>query len=127
MCPLSLSMTDAMLLVAERLEGPFNIEAVMEPIDVKISEAIMTMQDNTMQVSAKVFQGCGHPKPAGMGRSARGITDTFNARFRPYSPEERPTTAAGTSLDPLGSVFGIHDCDSSVLKAVSLGSMTVIP
>ncbi|XP_012696267.1 glypican-6a isoform X2 [Clupea harengus] len=92
---------DAMLLVAERLEGPFNIEAVMEPIDVKISEAIMTMQDNTMQVSAKVFQGCGHPKPAGMGRSARGITDTFNARFRPYSPEERPTTAAGTSLDRL--------------------------
>lgn len=43
-----------MLLVADRLEGPFNIEAVMEPIDVKISEAIMTMQDNTMQVSAKV-------------------------------------------------------------------------
>ncbi|XP_041937249.1 glypican-6a isoform X2 [Alosa alosa] len=92
---------DAMLLVADRLEGPFNIEAVMEPIDVKISEAIMTMQDNTMQVSAKVFQGCGHPKPAGMGRSTRGITDTFNARFRPYSPEERPTTAAGTSLDRL--------------------------
>ncbi|XP_063068363.1 glypican-6a isoform X2 [Engraulis encrasicolus] len=94
---------DAMLLVADRLEGPFNIEAVMEPIDVKISEAIMTMQDNTMQVSAKVFQGCGHPhpKPAGSGRSARGITDTFNARFRPYSPEERPTTAAGTSLDRL--------------------------
>ncbi|KAL6480915.1 hypothetical protein MHYP_G00089950 [Metynnis hypsauchen] len=92
---------DAMLLVAERLEGPFNIEAVMEPIDVKISEAIMTMQDNSMQVSAKVFQGCGHPKPAGMSRSARGISDVFNARFRPYSPEERPTTAAGTSLDRL--------------------------
>ncbi|XP_028836318.1 glypican-6a isoform X2 [Denticeps clupeoides] len=92
---------DAMLLVAERLEGPFNIESVMEPIDVKISEAIMTMQDNTMQVSAKVFQGCGHPKPAGMGRSARGISDVFNTRFRPYSPEERPTTAAGTSLDRL--------------------------
>ncbi|KAM6980116.1 glypican-6a isoform 2-T2 [Aplochiton taeniatus] len=92
---------DAMLLVADRLEGPFNIEAVMEPIDVKISEAIMTMQDNSMQVSAKVFQGCGQPKPAGMGRSARGISDVFNARFRPYSPEERPTTAAGTSLDRL--------------------------
>ncbi|XP_036417912.1 glypican-6-like [Colossoma macropomum] len=92
---------DAMLLVAERLEGPFNIEAVMEPIDVKISEAIMTMQDNSMQVSAKVFQGCGHPKPAGISRSARGISDVFNARFRPYSPEERPTTAAGTSLDRL--------------------------
>ncbi|XP_036401645.1 glypican-6-like [Megalops cyprinoides] len=92
---------DAMLLVAERLEGPFNIEAVMEPIDVKISEAIMNMQDNSVQVSAKVFQGCGQPKPSGMGRTARGISDVFNARFRPYSPEERPTTAAGTSLDRL--------------------------
>lgn len=48
-------MTDAMLLVADRLEGPFNIEAVIEPIDIKISEAIMTMQDNSMQVSAKVL------------------------------------------------------------------------
>ncbi|XP_050964149.1 glypican-6a isoform X2 [Labeo rohita] len=92
---------DAMLLVADRLEGPFNIETVMEPIDVKISEAIMTMQDNSMQVSSKVFQGCGHPKPDGVGRSARGISDVFNSRFRPYSPEERPTTAAGTSLDRL--------------------------
>ncbi|XP_051983051.1 glypican-6a isoform X2 [Xyrauchen texanus] len=92
---------DAMLLVADRLEGPFNIEAVVEPIDVKISEAIMTMQDNSIQVSSKVFQGCGHPKLAGSGRSTRGISDVFNRRFRPYSPEERPTTAAGTSLDRL--------------------------
>lgn len=48
-------LTDAMLLVADRLEGPFNIEAVIEPVDIKISEAIMTMQDNSMQVSAKVL------------------------------------------------------------------------
>uniref|UniRef100_A0A671NUH5 Glypican 6a n=1 Tax=Sinocyclocheilus anshuiensis TaxID=1608454 RepID=A0A671NUH5_9TELE len=40
---------------------------------------------------------------AGVGRSARGISDVFNSRFRPYSPEERPTTAAGTSLDRLVS------------------------
>lgn len=43
-----------MLLVADRLEGPFNIEDVMDPIDVKISEAIMNMQVNSMQVSGKV-------------------------------------------------------------------------
>ncbi|XP_034042057.1 glypican-6-like isoform X2 [Thalassophryne amazonica] len=92
---------DAMLLVAQRLEGPFNIESVMEPIDVKISEAIMNMQDNSGQVSYRVFQGCGQPKPSGMTRSTRGVSDVFNARFRPYSPEERPTTAAGTSLDRL--------------------------
>ncbi|XP_061579410.1 glypican-6-like [Cololabis saira] len=92
---------DAMLLVAQRLEGPFNIESVMDPIDVKISEAIMNMQDNSPQVSYRVFQGCGQPKPAGITRSARGVSDVFSARFRPYSQEERPTTAAGTSLDRL--------------------------
>ncbi|KAF3843206.1 hypothetical protein F7725_002055 [Dissostichus mawsoni] len=43
-----------MLLVAQRLEGPFNIESVMEPIDVKISEAIMNMQENSAQVSFRV-------------------------------------------------------------------------
>nr|XP_012625206.1 glypican-6 isoform X1 [Microcebus murinus] len=96
---------DAMLLVAERLEGPFNIESVMDPIDVKISEAIMNMQENSMQVSAKVFQGCGQPKPAPALRSARSAPENFNTRFRPYNPEERPTTAAGTSLDRLRTVW----------------------
>ncbi|MED6292797.1 Glypican-6 [Characodon lateralis] len=94
-----------MLLVADRLVGPFNIEAVIEPIDIKISEAIMTMQDNSMQVSAKVFQGCGQPKPSAIGRSARGVSDVFSSRFRPFTPEQRPTTAAGTSLDRLRAVW----------------------
>ncbi|XP_038157098.1 glypican-6-like isoform X1 [Cyprinodon tularosa] len=96
---------DAMLLVAQRLEGPFNIESVMEPIDVKISEAIMNMQDNSAQVSFRVFQGCGQPKLAEIQRSARGASDVLNARFRPYNPEEPPTTAAGTSLERLRMVW----------------------
>eukprot|EP00069_Balaena_mysticetus_P000979 bmy_03713T0 len=126
-------MLDAMLMVAERLEGPFNIESVMDPIDVKISDAIMNMQENSVQVSQKVrkagswkgeegarsslrchfrhvttlmpmqvFQGCGPPKPLPAGRISRSISESaFSARFRPFHPEERPTTAAGTSLDRL--------------------------
>lgn len=43
-----------MLSLAERLEGPFNFESVMDPIDVKISDAIMNMQENSMQVTQKV-------------------------------------------------------------------------
>lgn len=43
-----------MLLVADRLRGPFNIKSVLEPIDSKISDAILIMQENSMQVSAKV-------------------------------------------------------------------------
>lgn len=49
-------LLDAMLMVAERLEGPFNIESVMDPIDVKISDAIMNMQENSVQVSQKVMK-----------------------------------------------------------------------
>ncbi|KAL3972668.1 insulin-like 5 [Sarotherodon galilaeus] len=95
---------DAMHSLAERLEGPFNFESVMDPIDVKISEAIMNMQENSMQVSQKVFQGCGMPKTSTAFRSKRSVKDsTFTSRFRPYSPEARPTTAAGTSLDRLTS------------------------
>ncbi|KAF3825721.1 hypothetical protein GH733_006548 [Mirounga leonina] len=110
---------DAMLLVAERLEGPFNIESVMDPIDVKISEAIMNMQENSMQVSAK---GCGQPKPAPALRSARSAPENFNTRFRPYNPEERPTTAAGTSLDrlPGSSAF-------STLERTFPGAALVFP
>ncbi|XP_018598567.2 glypican-6-like isoform X1 [Scleropages formosus] len=93
---------DAMLSLAERLEGPFNFESVMDPIDVKISDAIMNMQENSIQVSQKVFQGCGQPKPAREFRSTRSIKEGgFTGRFRPYSPDARPTTAAGTSLDRL--------------------------
>ncbi|KAF7237442.1 Glypican-4 [Varanus komodoensis] len=96
---------DSMLMVAERLEGPFNIESVMDPIDVKISDAIMNMQDNSMQVSQKVFQGCGQPKMLVQSRTSRSAPESsFSARFRPYNPEERPTTAAGTSLDRLVSL-----------------------
>ncbi|XP_052005753.1 glypican-6-like [Xyrauchen texanus] len=93
---------DAMNGLAERLEGPFNFESVMDPIDVKISDAIMNMQENSIQVSQKVFQGCGQPKLNSAFRTRRSPRDSgFPGRFRPYSPDARPTTAAGTSLDRL--------------------------
>ena len=46
--------TDAMEKVTDRLIGPFNIEMVVEPIDIKISEAIMNFQENGHDVSQKV-------------------------------------------------------------------------
>lgn len=52
-------LLDAMLSLVERLEGPFNFESVIDPIDVKISEAIMNMQENSMQISQKVSNRSG--------------------------------------------------------------------
>lgn len=40
--------------LASRLEGPFNIESVVDPIDVKISDAIMTLQENSPTVKDQV-------------------------------------------------------------------------
>ena len=40
--------------LATRLEGPFNIESVVDPIDVQISDAIMNYQENSESVSNKV-------------------------------------------------------------------------
>ncbi|KAK1118054.1 hypothetical protein K0M31_015333 [Melipona bicolor] len=47
--------------VADRLLGPFNIEMLVRPINLKISEAIMNFQENSNDVSQRVFTGCGRP------------------------------------------------------------------
>uniref|UniRef100_A0A672ZQT8 Glypican 2 n=1 Tax=Sphaeramia orbicularis TaxID=375764 RepID=A0A672ZQT8_9TELE len=93
---------DALYQVSEKLEGPFNMELATDSISVKVSEAIMHMQENSVSISTKVFQGCGNPRPA-PGRSKRSPKESGSNRrpFRTYSPEEKPTTAAGTNLDRL--------------------------
>lgn len=48
-------MLDALLKVSDRLLGPFNIELVVDPIDIKISDAIMNFQENGYEISQKVF------------------------------------------------------------------------
>ncbi|XP_072290714.1 glypican-2 [Eucyclogobius newberryi] len=91
---------DALYQVSEKLEGPFNMELAADSISIKVSEAIMHMQENSVSISTKVFQGCGQPRPA---RAKRSPKDSEGNRrpFRTYSPEEKPTTAAGTNLDRL--------------------------
>ncbi|XP_066467152.1 glypican-2 [Tiliqua scincoides] len=90
----------ALTQLAERLGGPFNFELAADSISVKISEAIMYLQERGVQTSAKVFQSCGSPRPA-PARSRRAPREEAKRRFRTYAPEEKPTTAAGTNLDRL--------------------------
>lgn len=56
--------------IADRLLGSFNIEMVIEPIDIKISEAIMNFQENGPDVSQRVFTGCGKPV---LGKRRRSV------------------------------------------------------
>ena len=48
------SILDAMMKVAARLQGPFNIESVVGPIGIKISDAIMNFQESSETVTQKV-------------------------------------------------------------------------
>ncbi|KAG7335213.1 hypothetical protein KOW79_001809 [Hemibagrus wyckioides] len=100
---------DSLLSLAERLNGPFNVELAADSVAVKISEAIMHMQENSISISTKVFQGCGNPRPA-PSRNKRSPREREKERksdrdsrktFRTFSPEEKPTTAAGTNMDRL--------------------------
>ncbi|KAM8976728.1 glypican-6 isoform 2-T2 [Pelodytes ibericus] len=96
---------DAMLLIVDRMEGPFNIESVMDPMDFKISEAITSMQENSIQMSGKVFLACGQPKSPYSLRSSRSYSERYNSRFHPHNPGERPTITAATSRDRLRTVW----------------------
>ncbi len=53
---------DNLQILSDRLVGPFDIEAVVDPIGVRISEAIMNFQDSGYEVTSKVFQNCGTPR-----------------------------------------------------------------
>lgn len=50
---------DGLLLLAEKLQGPFSFELAAESIGVKISEGLMHLQENSVKVSAKVQRGKG--------------------------------------------------------------------
>lgn len=103
---------DTLLLLADRLEGPFNIESVVDPIDIKISDAIMNFQESGPQVSQKVFQGCGQPRLGKRDVSHEIDFDTL--RFEKPNNAPRPITAAGTSLDRL-----VKDIRSKINQARS--------
>lgn len=42
--------------------GPFNIEDVVDPIGIRISDAIMNFQRSGFDVTQKVYEKCGNPR-----------------------------------------------------------------
>ena len=54
--------SDNLRELADRMKGPFDIEEVVDPIGVKISDAIMNFQRSGYEVSERVKQECGTPR-----------------------------------------------------------------
>ena len=49
-------LSDSLTSLSERLVGPFNVEMTVEPISIKISDAIMNFQESGFQVAADFNQ-----------------------------------------------------------------------
>ncbi|XP_045728107.1 glypican-2 [Mirounga angustirostris] len=102
---------DGLLFLAKKLQGPFSFELAAQSIGVRISEALMYLQENSVAVSAQVFQQCGNPQRV-QGRTRRApapreevgrlwtSTGAVGAAGVPGT-EERPTTPGSTSLNRL--------------------------
>ncbi|KAJ8951824.1 hypothetical protein NQ318_019798, partial [Aromia moschata] len=65
----SSSSADAVDKVGDRLLGTYNIESVVTPLNIKISEAVMIFQENGKEVSQKIYAKCG--KPTTLSRTRR--------------------------------------------------------
>ncbi|CAK9292713.1 unnamed protein product [Gordionus sp. m RMFG-2023] len=52
---------NAILDILKRLQGSFSLEANINTLDVKISEAIMNFQERSITFSNKVYKICGQP------------------------------------------------------------------
>ncbi|KAJ8274580.1 hypothetical protein COCON_G00092050 [Conger conger] len=86
------NLVDAMLQVAERFKGPASVDVVMAFLPYRISEAIMTMQENLEVFTSKVFQACGNPRMAGTHSSG-----TEEVRKRGKFAEDKITAVTSST------------------------------
>ncbi|XP_015110574.1 glypican-6 [Diachasma alloeum] len=95
---------EAVSKVAERLLGPFNIEMLVRPINLKISEAIMNFQENSQDVSQRVFSGCGRPvlgRKRRRRRESRHDADLESSNFDEEVVDEDGRSSTAAMLDKL--------------------------
>ena len=94
---------NALLLLLVRLETSFNIESVVDPIDIKISEAIMNFQENGIAVSQKLFDQCGKPRIGKRSPRERsqGRGSSFPVDNLRYNRPTSHASSPGTSIERL--------------------------
>uniref|UniRef100_A0A8D0GHK2 Glypican-1 n=1 Tax=Sphenodon punctatus TaxID=8508 RepID=A0A8D0GHK2_SPHPU len=100
------NLIDSMLLVADRFDGPSNVDTVIGTIHMRIAEAISNMQENRESITAKVFQGCGNPKI-----STKASSSEEKKRRGKSSSEEKSSRLGLEKLvsDAKGKLMDIKD------------------
>ncbi|KAK6314116.1 hypothetical protein J4Q44_G00155750 [Coregonus suidteri] len=92
------SLVDTMLQVASSFSADPSVDVVIYSLPLRISEAILYMQENTEVFTSKVFQACGIPRVAGTQSSG---SEERKTRVNPDSTamEYKPSPAAGVRLE----------------------------
>ncbi|XP_026557256.1 glypican-1 [Pseudonaja textilis] len=100
------NMIDSLLLVADRFDGPSNVDVVIGTIHVRIAEAISNMQENKESITAKIFQGCGNPK---LSTKAANVED--KKRRGKYVTEDKPSGLSSEKFvsDAKGKLREVRD------------------
>ena len=88
--PFITPISAALSQLAERLGRAFNVETIILPLDINISDAIMSFQESGFQITQKVFDACGKPDYlASPGRRERRKREAGTA-----APPPPPAVAA---------------------------------
>ncbi|KAH9388535.1 Glypican-4 [Tyrophagus putrescentiae] len=79
--------------LANRLKTSFNIELAVKPINIQVSEAIMTFQENAVTITNRIFSKCGKPPLKKVKRNTYMYNQRLPAKPTSYttsSPQNLP-------------------------------------
>ncbi|XP_074042910.1 glypican-6 isoform X2 [Leptinotarsa decemlineata] len=108
------NFVDAIDKVGDRLLGPYAIEIVVEPLNIKISEAIMNFQESGADVSKKIYTLCGKPTFSRPKREADNEETTeddpdmeikFEASQLPKKKKHKKAPATNEDQSPLEKII----------------------
>ncbi|XP_029488547.1 glypican-1-like [Oncorhynchus nerka] len=92
------NLIDTMLQVASSFSADPSVDVVIHSLPIRISEAILYMQENTEVFTSKVFQACGTPRLADTQSSG---SEERKKRVNPASTamEYKPSPTVGVPLE----------------------------
>ncbi|XP_024001753.1 glypican-1-like, partial [Salvelinus sp. IW2-2015] len=92
------NLIDTMLQVASSFSADPSVDVVIYSLPIRISEAILYMQENTEVFTSKVFQACGTPRVADTQSSG---SEERKKRVNPASTamEYKPSPTVGVPLE----------------------------
>ena len=129
--PFIIPISAALSQLAERLGRAFNVETIILPLDINISDAIMSFQESGFQITQKVFDACGKPdyltSPGRRERRKREAGGTATAAVADRSGSGRAISLDGGGGDRLQRLQGVGHAPEKTRKEVEAAAAYTQP